>query len=438
MTQEMETKMQSRLEMLEKMDVFKGKRVVIFGCNEPAEWMIEYLSKKHISVSFIVDNNEKKRGLSIKGVSVYFPKEVLIPKQHDIVILIVSRFYAEMVSQLGIMGYNENIEVWNAYSDIWSGKILLTEERFDETTGLVMEGHRIYEEVSAKYDYPDRVFVCKISALGDIYLSYALIREYADKHHISSYIILVPKGPFKKLAELFKLENRVEIMDEKEQWRLIYYATFSDMADGKIMILNHKHPYTRLIGEVGNYKHINFTDMFRYGIFELDKEAKLKLPVRLQDAKEYVDTFFIENDLIKGKTVILMPYAKTSSQIGTEFWEEISVELTRKGYVVCTNSCGESEPVIKNTKGVFFDIRYALDVVEAAGTVISLRSGMCDVISSANTKKIILYPDRIYGVGKFFDYYSLKKMELSDDAVEYVWEESQEKMIEKVLSEVGV
>jgi len=62
----------------------------------------------------------------------------------------------------------------------------------------------------------------------------------------------------------------------------------------------------------------------------------------------------------------------------------------------------------------------AISIVEAAGIFIGLRSGLCDVISSAKAEKIIIYPDRVYQGGKYIDFYSLKNMGLSEEAEERI------------------
>lgn len=434
MTQEMLTRIHRTLDELEEMNIFAGKTVVIFGSNEPAERMIEYLADKHISVSFLIDNNEKKKGTTVKGIPVYLPKDAMVPKKENIIILIASRFYSEMVGQLSTMGYEENVEIWNAFNKDASGEVSLTEKQFEAAVEGVRKGQTICDTLRKKYDNPERFFLCMVPALGDIYLAYAFIKKYVERNNINRYLILVPKGPFVKLAQLFGLEDCVITLESDEIWSILHYATFSDMEDGQIVIVNHKFVHTRGIGELGNYQSIRFTDMFRYGIFGLEQGTKPERPIHLSDATEYVNTFFAENGLERGKTVILMPYAKTSAELDVTFWEELTGKLTEKGYIVCTNSGGEAEPVVKNTKGIFFDIRYAIDIVEAAGFVIGLRSGLCDVIATADAKKIILYPDRVYGVGSFYDYYNLSNMELCGDTIELIWKDDD--MVEKVLREV--
>ena len=99
--------------------------------------------------------------------------------------------------------------------------------------------------------------------------------------------------------------------------------------------------------------------------------------------------------------------------------------LINKGYKVATNSGGKTEPAIKGTTGVFFPLDIAPQIIEEAGTFIGVRSGFCDVISGTKAKKIILYDKRNrFYMGSAFEYFSLKAMELCDDAIEIEYEHS--------------
>ena len=57
--------------------------------------------------------------------------------------------------------------------------------------------------------------------------------------------------------------------------------------------------------------------------------------------------------------------------------------------------------------------------VERAGAVIAVRSGLCEVLSSAQCRKIVLYPKKArLGAGTSRDFFSLSAMGLCSDALE--------------------
>ena len=118
-----------------------------------------------------------------------------------------------------------------------------------------------------------------------------------------------------------------------------------------------------------------------------------------------------------------------------QFWEHLADALKKKGYSVCTNVGTAEEVAVLGTQPLDFSLEYAKEILEIAGTFIGLRSGFCDLISQAECKKIIFYPDRIYGTNEFIDFFSLSNMGLSDDITEIVFcKEKQEKIIEELLA----
>ena len=138
-----------------------------------------------------------------------------------------------------------------------------------------------------------------------------------------------------------------------------------------------------------------------------------------------MNALFKDNGLQYGKTAILIPYANTLSEVPVGIWEKITAKLVGLGYTVCTNCDGKEQPPIKGTKALFFDLRYGLETLEAAGLLIGLRCGLCDVLSTAVCKKIILYPDRIYGPDTFMKFFSIKGMQLAEDVEEYLLEDEE-------------
>ena len=125
------------MEMHKKIDecaskgIFKNRFVVIFGSNEPAERIMEYLTEKGITVNGLIDNNSKKNGMVINGVTVSLPEKLLQPKKENALILIASKYYPEMVVQLAGMGYNEKEHI-RKLIDYISYRVARSEEHTSE------------------------------------------------------------------------------------------------------------------------------------------------------------------------------------------------------------------------------------------------------------------------------------------------------------------
>lgn len=439
--------MHQKIDKYEKEGLFFGKYIVVFGSNEPAERIVDYLDIKNIQVAALADNNKKKDGTKLKGIPISLPDKLLYPKRADAVILIASRYYPEMLVQLEDMGYKEGREVFKVaeYSP-YSNKDV-TEQEFNKRAAIVKKGEQVYQRICREYPEIKKVFICPLGELGATYVGISFIKQYMEKNFLPAdskntsinpaFVIVMVNKPCSHIAYMFGYENQVFMVKKDEMQELMQYAVFTDMDNGKILVLNHRFPYTCRAGEIGNYKGIHFVDQYRYSVFELDEGCMPGMPLvhrGNKDSQDYVQELFKKNNLPEGNTVILLPYANTAPVIAVKFWEALTKGLKEKGFTVCTNSSGIHEPVISGSQKIFFDLRYGLEVVEKAGSIIGLRSGLCDVLSTAEAKKIILYPDRIYGPDSFMNFYSLSRTGLSNDTIEILIDENDNKFVETVLN----
>ncbi len=86
----------------------------------------------------------------------------------------------------------------------------------------------------------------------------------------------------------------------------------------------------------------------------------------------------------------------------------------------------------------FYDV-VVFGFLNAAGFFVGVRSGLCDVISTSRCKKIILYEKEGYFYRcSPYDYFSLEKMRLCQDAVEFEYHaDTSEAVIERILEELN-
>lgn len=182
------------------------------------------------------------------------------------------------------------------------------------------------------------------------------------------------------------------------------------------------------------YKGLGFTPLFRTFVFNLPDTAKPEHP-KLNDANEELTQLFKDKQLQKGNTVVLSPYSNTLADLPKEFWEELAGKLKQADFVVCTNSNGKTEKAVKGTVSVFVPLNIAPQFIEQAGYFIGIRSGFCDIISGANAKKIILYDaqDRFF-TSSAYEYFSLKNMQLSEDATEILFKREDKELMNKVFN----
>ena len=93
--------------------------------------------------------------------------------------------------------------------------------------------------------------------------------------------------------------------------------------------------------------------------------------------------------------------------------------MVKMGYKPYTNLGVRDDEAICGTEGVFIPLDIAPQMVSWMGCFIGTRSGLCDVVSGASAKKIIIYDsNNMFFNVSAYEYFSLRKTGLSDDAVE--------------------
>ncbi len=105
--------------------------------------------------------------------------------------------------------------------------------------------------------------------------------------------------------------------------------------------------------------------------------------------------YSFEQSIKSGKAAIIAPYAKSVAALPRDLWEGLIADLKSNGYIVFTNIIGDEKP-LEGTEGISPKISEMKSAVEQVGLFIGIRSGMCDVIKTAECRKIALYPDYFY------------------------------------------
>lgn len=99
----------------------ENKKIVLFGLNSSSYATKNYLNKKGYSIYAYIDNDPNKREIfnnMLENIIIksYEPEELLKDYCEDTVILIASKYYSQMCSQLEKMGYHENDQILQTVS----------------------------------------------------------------------------------------------------------------------------------------------------------------------------------------------------------------------------------------------------------------------------------------------------------------------------------
>lgn len=408
---------------LHKSGQLKGKKIHLFGVSDSSRQIIQSLRELGHEPMSVIDNDPVKQGSFCSRVMVVPISAV--EKNNDTLILIYSRFWREMQSQALSAGFC----AW---------QIIILMDKGKSVVGLFYEcwqGRKIFRRIKDKYgDVP--MFLCPYTGTGDVYLIGAFWDEYISKNDIKNYVFLVINGACGSVASLFGIRNVELLENQKESSLLIRYYTLCPteinlkvLNDGWLQIKANPTEWFR------GYKGLYFNELFRKFVFGLPDSSKPRHP-KFSDVSDQLNSLFEENRLIEKKTALLSPYSNTLADLPDSFWEKITDVLVERGYTVCTNSSGKHEPAVRGSVPIFFSLNIAPQFVEMAGTFIGVRSGFCDVVSGANAKKIILYDaeDRFYNCSAY-EYFSLRRMGLSDDVVEieYHHDNSEETLVTEIM-----
>lgn len=386
-----------------------GGAIYLFGHCEASLTLADFLLAKEVQIKGILDNSQQKQGLEYKKIPVVKPDIILEDNNANTVVFIVTRFYEAMNSQLrdlGFVGKVIKLVDYNTYAEY-----SLDEEVIARKTKRLEEGIKILERV--KLYYKDCfVLLCPFNALGDIYFAMSYLPMFLRKKCYKDVVICVPSIVCGDVARLFDITN-IEVFSQNELDALIQAVIYTE--DKQCYIAHQDRPYVVDLHKILAIKLIPLDMIYRCGVYGLPIDT---VPVEPVNWKEY-DRL---NNIIEGKAVIISPYAKSVVGIQNDIWKEIVDDYKSQGYQIFTNVVGDEVP-LEGTEALTAPLNEMKSVVERAGTFIGIRSGLCDVLKTANCRKIALYPDYNYCDTKWkaIDMYAIDSFENIVVNGDYKW-----------------
>lgn len=410
---------------LVKRGALNDKQLVLFGASGFSKDILTCLHEQGYEANAVVDNDSRKIGIRCLGMMVRTPEDALIPFDDNNIILFYSPgFYREITAQLERMGYTKKRHIF-----AMNFKVDDSLHIFAYMTATKIRGLYWYKKITRGHSRECTIFIAPYTGTGDIYLAGLFLNEYLKRNNITDYVFAVVSNACRKVADMFDIKN-VSVLPHQVSDDIISLerATGRDL---NIVVLNDGwmgDPLQWLRG----YKGLNFEKVFRYFVFGFDDNVPHELPPR-KDYSAEVDALFGQYGLVKGKTVVLSPYSNTLFDLPDDVLQTIVYHCKNQGFTVCTNCAGAEKPVA-GTAAVFFPLNQAIAFMDEAGYFIGVRSGLCDVISSSNCKKVILYEkEGFFYKSSQYEYFSLVNMGLCDDAVEIEYHDD---LKEDVLNEI--
>lgn len=401
--------MQTAVKAIEKDGrITMDNKIVLFGATSASVYIMEKLEGYNYVA--IVDNNPEKQGKMIKGVRVYSPQEYLSKHDDELRIIVASGYYKSMCEQLSSLGYKINEQVFVAYGVLGVMETDYRAVKYHEARAI--KGHYFSEMLRKKYGNK-KILLCPYPGTGDVYLIGLYLREYIKKERIKEYIFVVPSVSCKKIAELFGIDSVV--IPKEDVWCYVEYGRMVGFDRADMVILNDSF-YQICGGRLRGYKNLDFNTIFRRLLFDIETDKWKQTDAMPSLVGESAEEYFDENNLEPGKTILISPYANTTTKIGNDTWHRIVKILRQRGYHIVTNIGSDEEKPIEDTIGLFIPYKKLISFVNVAGGFIGLRSGLCDILSTTKSKMCVLYPEgSCFENSTMYEYFSLERMGLRQE-----------------------
>ena len=276
----------------------------------------------------------------------------------------------------------------------------------------ILPGYEVYSRMLEKFGDDSWLEVGALGT-GNIYicgLYYNTYIKQKEREHTAVY--LLPEKNCYEVACLFPVDSgRMSEINGMEYLNLITLQRFA--GDKKIRMdylyyHNLSAQYTGYLTWLEGLHGWNMRNIYDAVFFGGQGYARLISPCFLTYSQE-VDELFERTGMREGRTVVLSPFAGTMRTLPVWFWKKLVTMFKKKGFDVCTNCAGRGEVPVEGSESVYVSYMSLRLFVERAGYIIGLRSGLLDIIESAQCKKVALYTygpqkrgiDGISGLGSF-------------------------------------
>lgn len=258
---------------------------------------------------------------------------------------------------------------------------------FAESMYKAWKGGQILRRIRARYGEDTHVFLMR-GATGDTYLQLALIENYIRERHIASYKIIADSARCRELGSLFQEKDLIAMNGYKvESIEKAYMLMGSRKLNLTILF-----PWTYTLYfnrcRIRMTERFHFMDTYQYYVLNLKEGMRIRRPRFRELPQERLKELGTKG-LRKGKTVIIAPEANSVTQLESALWNKIIEGLAQKGYTAIAN--------VEQNEGLsapdyFCAYAESVPLLEYAGYFIGLRSGFCDIVSSAKCRKVVIYP----------------------------------------------
>lgn len=346
--------------------------IVIYGAGKIASVVSKFLDNKMMSYDYFVVSNIDGNALFYHNhdVKIFKNVEPELKKKGIIVSLLKADLVVKNLDKKGLnYFYDKNL----AY-------ILEKEEIIEKI--FINEGMLCkVENIKFKRDV---IYICCPYGIGDTLYVAALVKAYKLYNKDISKVYLIVKENHEKIVDLFEGVDG-GIVSNKLVELLTKYSTYTATWKLKNYLYGHfkRKSNGQLLDEFYDEKYVDIVSKYKKMVMNLPLSSEL------ENLKE---NSFSNYDNEKNE-IVVMPYAKSIKMLPIGFWKDLCKILISKGFQVYTNVGSAMEKPIDETTSISGDIVEVMKIYERCKAVISLRSGLCDLLAFTKTKLIIINTD---------------------------------------------
>ncbi len=278
----------------------------------------------------------------------------------------------------------------------------------EELTRKITLGSETYERLVDAYG-DAKLLITPFPGSGDIYLICMYLKDYLEREHIDSYVLVVIGKGLQKVANLFDVNSVVITKEEMDG--LFYFGRLSGLWGDHFRVFDN-NMYQRRTNWIQGLNGTDYNTMLQRVVFGAKQ--------RITERTHYMESADDILRTLKGhqeKTVLIAPYANTLVPLPSDFWPKLVKRLQEKGYKVLTNVASDSDVAIDGTEPIFVPYSKLVSFVDNIGAFIGLRSGMCDIMSLTKGKMAVIYRGRMYSGVTSKDFFGLSNMGLKEDNI---------------------
>ena len=249
------------------------------------------------------------------------------------------------------------------------------------------DGFLVYEGIQLEHD---TLYIVCPYGIGDTLYAASLAESLKNFRSVAKISLIIKKA-HSQIPDWFDAVDEKIISDE-----VVHTLNVFSVYTGKWEFKNylyghfHKNKDCAMLPEYNSCEVKNMIYRYKKLVFHLPVECLLEEPKIVPDEKLF-ESLMAEYK-IGERSIILMPYAN-SNKIAlrvNHFWEELAGLLMALGYTVFTNVKGPEELPIKGTIGLCADLGTMAAICENCRLVISLRSGICDVLAFTEANLVVV------------------------------------------------